>query len=47
MASHVTVDLTKAADARAINFNEADLLTCFANDLWPEIGLPKLWPYAG
>ena len=32
MASHVTVDLTKAAGIRAINFNEADLLTCFAND---------------
>lgn len=25
MASHVTVDLTKAAGIRAINFNEADL----------------------
>lgn len=32
MASHVTVDLTKNAKIRAINFNEADLLTCFAND---------------
>ena len=32
MASHVTVDFTKAAGMRAINFNEADLLTCFAND---------------
>ena len=32
MASHVAVDLTKAAGIRAINFNEADLLTCFAND---------------
>ena len=32
MSSHVTVDLTKAAGIRAINFNEADLLTCFAND---------------
>ena len=32
MASHVTVDFTKAAGIRAINFNEADLLTCFAND---------------
>ena len=32
MASHVTVDLTKAAGVRTINFNEADLLTCFAND---------------
>jgi D-sedoheptulose 7-phosphate isomerase len=32
MASHVTVDLTKNAGIRAVNFNEADLLTCFAND---------------
>ena len=32
MSSHVTVDLTKAAGIRAVNFNEADLLTCFAND---------------
>ena len=32
MASHVTVDFTKAAGMRAINFNEADLITCFAND---------------
>ena len=31
-ASHVSVDFTKAAGIRAINFNEADLLTCFAND---------------
>jgi D-sedoheptulose 7-phosphate isomerase len=32
MASHVSVDLTKNASIRCINFNEADLLTCFAND---------------
>jgi D-sedoheptulose 7-phosphate isomerase len=32
IASHVAVDLTKTAGIRAINFNEADLLTCFAND---------------
>ena len=32
MASHVAVDFTKAAGMRAITFNEADLLTCFAND---------------
>ena len=32
MASHVAVDLTKAAGVRAIAFNDADLLTCFAND---------------
>ena len=32
IASHVSVDLTKNAKIRSINFNEADLLTCFAND---------------
>ena len=32
MASHVAVDFTKAAKVRAINFNEADLITCFGND---------------
>ena len=32
MASHLSVDLTKACKIRAINFNEADLLTCFSND---------------
>lgn len=32
MASHVSVDFTKAAKLRSINFNEADLITCFAND---------------
>ena len=32
MASHVSVDLTKMCNIRGINFNEADLLTCFSND---------------
>ena len=32
MASHVSVDLTKQARVRTMNFNEADLITCFAND---------------
>lgn len=32
IASHVAVDFTKAAGIRAVNFNEADLITCFAND---------------
>ena len=43
MASHVTVDLTKAANIRSVNFNEADLLTCFSNDYgyehWVEMAL--------
>lgn len=32
MASHVAVDFTKTVGIRAVNFNEADLLTCFSND---------------
>ena len=31
-ASHFSVDLTKNAGLRCVNFNEADLITCFAND---------------
>jgi D-sedoheptulose 7-phosphate isomerase len=41
MASHVSVDLTKAAGIRAINFNEADLITCFANDYGYENWITK------
>jgi len=32
IASHVSVDFTKAANIRSINFNESSLLTCFSND---------------
>lgn len=32
IASHISIDLTKSSNIRAINFNEADLLTCFSND---------------
>ena len=32
IASHVSVDLTKAARIRAVCFNESSLITCFAND---------------
>ena len=32
ISSHLAVDFTKASKVRAINFNEADLITCFAND---------------
>lgn len=32
MASHVSVDFTKNAGIKSINFNEPDLITCFAND---------------
>ena len=32
ISSHVSVDLTKNANIRTINFNESDLITCFSND---------------
>ena len=32
VASHVSVDLTKNIKVKAMNFNEADLITCFSND---------------
>ena len=42
IASHVSVDLTKNASIRTVNFNEADLITCFSNDYgyerWIEYG---------
>jgi len=41
MASHVAVDFTKAAKIRAVNFNEADLLTCLANDFGYENWVSK------
>ena len=41
IASHVAVDLTKNAGVRAVNFNEADLITCFANDYGYEHWLAK------
>ena len=32
ISSHVSIDLTKNAKIRTMNFNEADLITCFSND---------------
>ena len=32
ISSHSSVDFTKNCKIRSINFNEADLITCFAND---------------
>ena len=32
IASHVSIDFTKAVGIRSINFNESSLLTCFSND---------------
>ncbi len=41
IASHCAVDLTKSAGIRCVNFNEADLITCFANDYGYEWWLQK------
>jgi len=41
IASHCAVDFTKNAGIRCINFNEADLITCFANDYGYENWLAK------
>jgi len=32
IASHASIDFTKAAKIRAVTFNESSLLTCFSND---------------
>ena len=41
IASHVSVDLTKNAKIRSLNFNEADLITCFSNDYGYERWIEK------
>ena len=45
IASHVSIDLTKAASIRAINFNESSLLTCFSNDFGYEHWVEKAIEY--
>jgi D-sedoheptulose 7-phosphate isomerase len=47
MASHVSVDLTKQAGIRTVNFNEADLITCFANDYGYENWVAKAIEFYG
>lgn len=47
IASHVAVDLTKSAAIRAVNFNEPDLITCFANDYGYERWLVKAVEFYG
>ena len=47
MASHCAVDLTKNAGIRAINFNEADLITCFSNDFGYEKWVEKAIEFYG
>lgn len=41
IASHVSVDLTKNAKIRTVNFNESDLITCFSNDYGYEKWIEK------
>src|SRR3990167_1694797 len=41
IAGHCSVDFTKNARIRCVNFNEADLITCFANDYGYERWLQK------
>ena len=47
MASHVSVDFTKQAGIRTVNFNEADLITCFANDYGYENWVAKAIEFYG
>jgi len=47
MASHFSVDLTKNAGLRCINCNEADLITCFANDYGFERWVEKAIDFYG
>ena len=47
MASHFSVDLTKNAGLRCVNCNEADLITCFANDYGFEHWVEKAVDFYG
>ena len=47
IASHFAVDLTKNAKIRCINFNESDLITCFANDYGYEHWVKKAVEFYG
>ena len=41
ISSHFSVDLTKVGKIRCVNFNEADLITCFSNDYGYEFWIKK------
>ena len=45
ISSHVSVDLTKNAGVEAMNYNESDLITCFANDFGYEHWIDKAVNY--
>ena len=42
IASHFSVDMTKNARVRCVNYNESDLLTCFSNDFDTRDGLKNV-----
>ena len=47
IASHFSVDLTKNASVRCLNFNESDLITCFSNDYGFEKWIAKTIEFYG
>lgn len=47
IANHFSVDLTKNAGIRCINFNEASLITCFSNDYGHENWMYKAVEFYG
>ena len=47
IASHFSVDLTKNASISCLNFNESDLITCFANDYGFENWVAKAVEFYG
>ena len=47
IASHVAVDFTKQSGIRTVNFNEADLITCFSNDYGYEYWVSKAIEFYG
>ena len=47
IASHFAVDLTKNAKTLCVNFNESDLITCFANDYGYEHWVEKAVEFYG
>ena len=47
ISSHVAVDFTKQGGIRTVNFNEANLITCFANDYGYEHWVAKAVEFYG
>ena len=47
IASHFSVDITKNAGIRCVNFNEPGLITCFSNDYGYENWVAKAVEFYG